>query len=80
MSPRTIRPLLFLTVALTVIGLLYLAPSPGSDLYGWRGSRTPGVRSLAERVRAEEARYATTLSQRKGLIQKYGPTKESIAA
>jgi hypothetical protein len=78
MSPRTARPLLFATVALAVIGLFYWAPSPGPDLYGWRGSHAFGSMTLAERVRAEEARYTGILSQRQALIQKYGPKKENV--
>jgi hypothetical protein len=77
MSPRTARPLLLATVALAVIGLFYWAPSPGPDLYGWRGPRVQG-KSLADRVRAEEARYVDTLNQRQVLIQKYGPKKENV--
>ncbi len=85
MSPRSARPVLLATLALGLVGFLCWGPSLGGptsqyyrDLYdGWR---TPGQQppTLADRLRAEEARYAETLKGRKWLIEKHGPRKEDV--
>ncbi len=82
MSPRSARPVILATLALGLVGFLCWGPSFGGssyrDLYdGWR---SPGQRplTLAERLRAEDARYAETLKGRQWLIEKHGPQKEQV--
>jgi len=85
MSRRSARPVLLATLALGLVGFLCWGPSLGGstsqyyrDLYdGWHspGHRPP---TLAERLRAEEARYTETLNGRQWLIEKHGPRKEQV--
>ncbi|KAH9988439.1 methyltransferase domain-containing protein [Russula compacta] len=81
MSPRTGRPVVFAAVALGVVCLLLWGPSFGShELYdGWH-SPGPNPPTLADRLRAEEMRYVSTVRARQGLIQRYGPRKEDVQA
>jgi hypothetical protein len=85
MSPRTARPILLATLALGLVGFLCWGPSlsgPSSQYYrdlsdGWRSPTGQSI-TLADRLRAEEARYAKTLEGRQWLIEKHGPRKEEV--
>ncbi len=82
MSRLRSRTVLFATLALGLVGFIYWGPSLGGssqyfrDLYD--GSPVHRPPTLAERLRAEEARYAETLEGRQWLIEKHGPRKEQV--
>jgi len=68
------RPLLVGTLVVGLVLLFCLGPSfngPYVNVDGWR-AKSAHVPTLAERLRAEEVRYAENLRARQGLIEKNG--------
>jgi hypothetical protein len=69
------RPFLIGTLAVGLVVLFFWGPSFNGPYVnvndGWH-TKSAHVPTLAERLRAEEVRYAETLKARQGLIEKNG--------